>query len=163
EELKRFGQSLIAVATFSSNMYFWAKTDYFAPAAEEQPLLHTWSLAVEEQYYVFFPLLLMMLWKRGLPRIAAVVSILALASFVGASLLESSYPQAAFYLLPTRAWELLAGSMVALSAKSGWVPARSCQRYGELGATAGLAMVVWSIFTFDGHGPASSWSMVLPV
>ena len=65
EDLARFGQSLIAVATFSSNIYFWQTANYFAPAAEEQPLLHTWSLAVEEQYYVLFPVFLMLFWRFG--------------------------------------------------------------------------------------------------
>ena len=64
-ELKSFGQSLIAVSTFSSNILFWLETGYFDSAAELKPLLHTWSLAVEEQFYILFPLLLMLTWRLG--------------------------------------------------------------------------------------------------
>ena len=62
-DLKDFGQSLIAVATFSSNILFWIESGYFATASELKPLLHTWSLAVEEQYYILFPLFLMIFWN----------------------------------------------------------------------------------------------------
>ena len=65
EELQRFGQSLTAVQLFSSNIYFWQTTNYFSPAAEELPLLHTWSLAVEEQYYLLFPLLILLFYRKG--------------------------------------------------------------------------------------------------
>ena len=60
-----FGRSLLAVVFFSSNILFWRESGYFANAASEKPLLHTWSLAVEEQYYVLFPLFLMLFWKLG--------------------------------------------------------------------------------------------------
>ena len=64
-ELKAYAQSWVAVALFSSNILFWLTSGYFETAAELKPLLHTWSLGVEEQFYVFFPLLLMLLWRRG--------------------------------------------------------------------------------------------------
>lgn len=65
DQLKDFGQGLVAVSLFSSNVLFWFKSDYFSAASEENPLLHTWSLAVEEQYYLVFPLLLFFSWKLG--------------------------------------------------------------------------------------------------
>ena len=64
-DMKDFSQSLIAVAIFASNILFWRESGYFDTAAELKPLLHTWSLAVEEQYYVLFPLFLMLFWKLG--------------------------------------------------------------------------------------------------
>lgn len=161
EELKRFGQSLTAVATFSSNLFFWLKTDYFAPAAEEQPLLHTWSLAVEEQYYVLFPLLLMLVWKRGSGRAAGIVGALALGSFALASVMQGPYPQAVFYLLPTRAWELLAGSLGATLPRLGiraFAPRRS-----EAGAALGCGMITWALVMFDGHAAVPPAWMLLPV
>lgn len=63
QDLKDFGQSVVSVVGFVSNFYFYLTSGYFSTAAEELPLLHTWSLAVEEQYYIFYPLLLMFLWK----------------------------------------------------------------------------------------------------
>src|SRR5690606_5400496 len=64
-DLMDFAQSLVAVATFSSNILFWSETGYFDGASELKPLLHTWSLAVEEQYYFVFPLTLLLTWKLG--------------------------------------------------------------------------------------------------
>ena len=64
-ELKNFFQSLVAVSLFSSNFLFWLEEGYFAPSAELKPLLHTWSLAVEEQYYLIFPIFLITFWKFG--------------------------------------------------------------------------------------------------
>jgi peptidoglycan/LPS O-acetylase OafA/YrhL len=65
-DLKDFGQSLVAVSTFSSNILFWLESGYFDTAAELKPLLHTWSLAVEEQYYILFPIFLMLTWRLGI-------------------------------------------------------------------------------------------------
>ena len=69
DDLKDFGQSLIAVSTFSSNILFWLESGYFDTASELKPLLHTWSLAVEEQYYILFPIFLILSWNLGLKRI----------------------------------------------------------------------------------------------
>ena len=74
-DLKDFGQSLIAVATFSSNILFWLESGYFDNAAELKPLLHTWSLAVEEQFYLLFPLLLLITWRLGIKTILILLSI----------------------------------------------------------------------------------------
>nr|WP_321445666.1 acyltransferase [uncultured Cohaesibacter sp.] len=64
--MRDFAQSLVAISTFSSNIHFWQETGYFDTASELKPLLHTWSLAVEEQFYIFFPLFMMITWRFGL-------------------------------------------------------------------------------------------------
>ena len=65
DQLRDFSQSIVAVALFASNILFWRQSGYFDPVAEEKPLLHTWSLAVEEQYYMLFPLFVFLMWRFG--------------------------------------------------------------------------------------------------
>jgi peptidoglycan/LPS O-acetylase OafA/YrhL len=112
------GQSAIFQGLFLANIYFWRNSGYFDGAAEEKPLLHTWSLAVEEQFYLVFPLL--MVGLVAIPRFhhrGALMLVFGLG--IGLSLVASiwgvaKWPAATFYLLPTRAWELLMGALVAL-------------------------------------------------
>ena len=109
QQFAAFSQSLVSIGLFASNFYFWLTSDYFAPSAEEMAMLHTWSLAVEEQFYVFFPLVFLALWRRG--RMVVGLSLGLLVSLALAELWGRLAPQAGFYLVLTRAWELLAGSL----------------------------------------------------
>lgn len=114
KELQHYAQSLLAVITFVSNIFFYLDSGYFAPAAEELPLLHTWSLAVEEQYYVFFPLLVAWLWQWRQASLVPVITIIAVASFSWALwLAQQGEADANFYLIFSRSWELMAGSLLA--------------------------------------------------
>ena len=116
-ELKELAQSVAATGVFASNFYFSLKVDYFDISAELKPLLHTWSLAVEEQYYFFFPLIVMLIWgltKSNKKILLALLCVIALFSFSLAIKLNESSPVSSFYLLHTRAWELLLGAIVAL-------------------------------------------------
>lgn len=110
-ELKSVGESAASIALFASNFYFWKSVNYFDPGI--QPLLHTWSLAVEEQYYLLFPLMLMALHRRR-----RLMSIGLWAVFAGSLALSIvavwQTPGAAFYLLPSRAWEMMIGGLLAL-------------------------------------------------
>ncbi len=110
-EFEDFGQSVAAVSLFGSNVLFWRERGYFD--SSDKPLLHTWSLGVEEQFYLAFPLLLMAIrWLFGV-RFVLCLWLLAAASFV-ASLIGSRYaPESAFYLVHMRAWELLLGAILA--------------------------------------------------
>jgi peptidoglycan/LPS O-acetylase OafA/YrhL len=116
-ERQEFFRSIAAVVTFTSNFFFWFQTGYFDHAAVEKPLLHTWSLAVEEQFYLALPLLL---W--GLSRVAGgrrialpvVLGALALASFaLSIWLMKSDRSATAFFMSPPRAWEFLIGGLIA--------------------------------------------------
>ena len=111
--LKEFGQSLVAVALFGSNFLFWDKSRYFDLAAEEKPLLHTWSLGVEEQFYVVLPLILLLGWRLGRRRLAWLFAVIAITSLALAQFTSGHRPMTNFYLPHTRAWELLLGVLLA--------------------------------------------------
>lgn len=113
-ELAGLARGMVAAALSVSNVLYWRELDYFGPAAEGLPLLHTWSLGVEEQFYILFPLALAALWRRGAGLLAAFALAGAL-SLAAAAWAFPRHPQAAFFLLPFRAWELLAGAVVAVA------------------------------------------------
>tara|TARA_R100001509_G_scaffold165287_1_gene146217 strand:- start:1168 stop:1875 length:708 start_codon:yes stop_codon:yes gene_type:complete len=113
-QLKSFSQALIAIPIFGSNVLFWRKADYFAPVAEENRLLHTWTLAVEEQFYIIFPLLLLLLWRLNVKNIFFAIACLTVGSFLLSEWGWRNQSAANFYLLPTRAWELGVGALCAI-------------------------------------------------
>ena len=112
-ELKDFSQSLVAVSLFASNILFWRKSGYFAEASEENTMIHTWSLAVEEQYYILFPLFLFLAWRYGKNRVFWIIVVLAAVSLALSEWGWRNKDSANFFLLPTRAWELFTGSITA--------------------------------------------------
>jgi len=157
DDFRNFSQSLIAVSVFGSNVLFWLQSNYFGPGAETKPLLHTWSLAVEEQYYVLFPLLLMALWRWGRDRVFWVVVAFTIASFLLCLWGIQTMRSATFYLAPFRAWELLAGSICA------FVMFRKPQQPSEPLSLIGLALLVYGIFAYDGQTPFPSVYALAPV
>ena len=115
-QLADLARGTAATALSVSNVLFWRQLDYFGPAAEHLPLLHTWSLGIEEQFYLLFPLALAALWRWRPARIAAVLWLAGALSLGLAAWTAARYPSAAFFLLPFRAWELLAGAGLAIAA-----------------------------------------------
>lgn len=144
DDLKDFGQSVAAATLFGSNILFWEETGYFAGAADEKPLLHTWSLAVEEQFYVVFPLVLLMLARSGRRCVAATAAILLLSLGLAVWAVPNA-PEAAFYLAPMRAWELMLGALLAMGVPP--APARPWVRDGL--SLLGLGLIVWSVLSFS--------------
>ena len=139
-------------AVFGANFYFWRTTNYFAGAAEEQPLLHTWSLAVEEQFYLFVPLFLVLIFRfRTFPRrklLLLLFSFGLITSLALSIIAVSRMPGSAFYLLPTRAWEMLCGSLVAV------LPATSLSgRWREALGGIGLAAILAPCFLYTKQTP----------
>lgn len=113
-ELKHLSVQAIAALASCSNLYFWLREGYFAPKADANPLLMTWSLGVEEQFYLFFPLLMIMLKRLRPSRLILCIGLLTAGSFILAVYGVHRYPTATFYLLPTRAWEIGAGCILGI-------------------------------------------------
>jgi peptidoglycan/LPS O-acetylase OafA/YrhL len=114
DQLLQYGGSQTSTSLYYSNFYFWRLSGYFDTSSELQPLLHTWSLSVEEQYYIVFPLLMLILWRWLKSATLALVSLGVIASFVVAEYGAQRGSLGAYYLLPTRAWELGLGSILAM-------------------------------------------------
>ncbi|MEM9208241.1 MAG: acyltransferase family protein [Pseudomonadota bacterium] len=158
EQLGELARSTIATSVFSSNIFFFAGTGYFDGPAESKPLLHTWSLAVEEQFYILFPLLLMVLQKHFAGRFAPTVAGVVGLSFVASILMTAVNESAAFYLIPFRAWELGIGSLLAL----GVLPAVSGAMARPLLASAGLLAILASVLVFTTTTPFPGVAAALP-
>ena len=164
-DLKDFGQSLVAVSTFSSNILFWWETGYFDTAAELKPLLHTWSLAVEEQYYILFPIFLMLAWRFGIKWILILLSIFFLIS-LGIAVWGSQYAahpkiiSGAFFLLPARGWELLIGVFAAFYLK--YSTHLKSHILNQMLSLLGFGMIAYSIIIFDKTTPFPSLYTLIP-
>lgn len=157
-ELVEYGRRLFAASIFAANFQFWSMSGYFGPRAEDIELLHVWSLAVEEQFYVFFPLFLWAANRWFRPRaLPWLIGGCALLSFALSVYAVAAYPDAAFYLLPTRAWELFLGSMLALRV----LPAPSF-RGAEAFSLGGLAMLLAAFFAYTNATPFPGLAAALP-
>jgi peptidoglycan/LPS O-acetylase OafA/YrhL len=152
------GQSAIATALFSSNMLFYFESGYFGGAAEMKPLLHTWSLAVEEQYYIFFPLLLILIAKKDTKHYLRWLIILGSLSFIAGVILTSIDSSAAFYWIPTRAWELFIGSILALHV----IPSPSKRFIREVNTILGIAMIAFGVFLYTPETSFPGFAALLP-
>jgi peptidoglycan/LPS O-acetylase OafA/YrhL len=147
EAYASLGKSVAALALLISNVQFWRDTGYFEAAAEEKPLLHTWSLAVEEQFYLFVPVFLLLLARTSrLHRAVALLTLAMIVSF-GLSIYGTHrHPDATFYLLPSRAWELFVGALLAF-VPIGWLTGST--RCKELAAALGLALILIPCVLYD--------------
>ncbi len=160
-DMKDFSQSLVAVSLFASNILFWRESGYFAAAAELKPLLHTWSLAVEEQYYVLFPIFLLLTWRFGRRFVIATLAVIAIISLGLAEWGSTAKPAATFYLLPTRGWELLLGAFTAFYLSS-HAQGNVSPIAKEIGSVLGLFLVLYSVFYFDASTPFPSLYTLAP-
>ncbi|MEJ7639836.1 MAG: acyltransferase family protein, partial [Singulisphaera sp.] len=154
------GKSIVGLALLVSNVQFWRETGYFTATAEEKPLLHTWSLAVEEQFYLFVPVLLLLARVLQIRRMFWLVALAAIAS-LGLSIYGTErYASATFYLLPTRAWELFVGVLLAI--RPGGRPDVSALRK-EFAATLGLLLILMPCLLYDQGTPFPGLSALPPV
>lgn len=160
-EMKDFAKSVIAVCLFSSNILFFKQSGYFDGPAELKPLLHTWSLAVEEQFYLLFPLILLATKALGNRRITILLISIAISSLAAAQWAAYMAPRAGFFLLPMRWWELAIGSFVAIYFTFQSKPLTK-PIINQLASSTGLAMIFYSAVTFDKHTPFPSLYGLLP-
>jgi peptidoglycan/LPS O-acetylase OafA/YrhL len=154
-DLQRLGWGLGAVALFLSNILYWTRAGYFGAASETDPLVHTWSLAVEEQFYMLFPLLLLILWRLRPGATSPALLAIAVMSFCFAIGTENQHT--AFYWLHTRAWELLAGALLA--ANSGRIVNLPFHKpLSAVAPSAGLAAIFLPFFLLDHRSDVPGWA-----
>jgi peptidoglycan/LPS O-acetylase OafA/YrhL len=153
------GQSVLATAFFVSNIFFWQQSNYFDTPATEKPLLHTWSLSIEEQFYVFYPWLLILLSKSSHQLRILAVLVMCLLSFFACAVLVYIKPSATFYLGPTRAWELLFGGLIALEAVRG----SNSRILNQVTAALGLVSILLPVFVYTSSTRFPGISALPPV
>ncbi|HEY2070193.1 MAG TPA: acyltransferase family protein [Rhizomicrobium sp.] len=157
-DFSRYAKSLIATAVFASNIEFWRELGYFDVSAETKPLLHLWSIAVEEQFYVVFPAILLAVAGRSKARALATVSVILAASLAFSLWAVRIHPDFAFYMLPPRAWELMLGAVLAIGGFA--TPGSRTMR--EVLAVVGVALIVASVVLYTKAIPFPGAAALLP-
>ncbi|MGA7457973.1 MAG: acyltransferase family protein, partial [Methyloceanibacter sp.] len=158
KQLRGFDESLLAATFFVSNIYFYSDTGYFAARPDTLPLLHTWSLSIEEQFYIVFPLLLSLaiaFSRRVWVGLIAVLFVLSLAASIWVTPIN---PAAAFYLAPMRVWELMLGALLAARI----LPRIESQAVREMLALAGVALIAYAVFRFSTATPFPGSAALIP-
>ncbi len=156
-EYKDFGQSLLSSTLFVSNILFWIEAGYFDAESLTKPLLHTWSLSVEEQFYILFPPLLLLLTRFTRRWILWALACSWALSFISNVFLVHTDQSAAFFLSPGRAWELLTGAILALNSRHS-----NNRILNEILSTTGFILILFSIFIFDSSTLFPGYPAVLP-
>ncbi len=160
DEFKDLGKHVGAAAAFVLNFSVWREGGYFDTAATANPMLHLWSLGIEEQFYLIWPLVMLLLWRY--PRILlGTVGVLVLASFILNVYFIHADPRGDFFLPVTRFWELGLGCLLAVLGSYGRAPAlQGCDRVLSV---LGVALIIGAVFLFDGRVPFPGWAALLPV
>ena len=157
-QMKEFGLSAVSAIFFISNVFFLKHSSYFDAASGEMPLLHTWSLAVEEQYYIAFPIFILLTWRFGFKAMFSMIVGMLVISLALSEYGWRNHNTANFFLIPFRAWEILAGSVCA------FVLFKKEQiKANEILAIIGAAAVITSVFLFNHKTPFPSLYTLLPV
>jgi peptidoglycan/LPS O-acetylase OafA/YrhL len=158
EKMQYYATSLISSLLYFSNINFWLEAGYFDINSSLKPLLHTWSLSAEEQYYLFFPVTVLLAVRLRL-RLLYVFAALLLLSFAANCLQLKQSPSAVFYLLPYRGWELLTGALLALGA----YPGVRFARLHHISLLAGMVLIGLSFALINHTMPFPGYLAAMPV
>ncbi len=159
-DMEEFSESILAVTLFVSNIYFWVTSNYFATDSSLIPYFHTWSLGVEEQYYIVFPLLLIATQKLGKKWPLYLFCVIGLVSLGVAQWSAYHAPEAGFYLLHTRIWELLIGFFAAIYLNRDFKAINKI--YREILSSLGLLCIVFSSIIFNEKTLFPGFSALIP-
>jgi peptidoglycan/LPS O-acetylase OafA/YrhL len=169
-QIKDFSQSVVAAAFFASNFFFYLETDYFNQFTNQAPLLHTWTLAVEEQFYIFFPLLLLVIYRLGTKAVNVILFTILTVSLIFAEATIDKNANLAFYSTHTRSWELMVGCLAALTQLRFdgflvWLKKRSSgfSYAEEFLCVVAVIGIVASFFLFDKNSRHPSLITLVPV
>lgn len=144
EEIQVFAKSVISTLLYISNMFFYTQSDYFAADLELAPLLHTWSLSVEEQFYIIFPLLLLGVARWSPHKLQITLAVVAVISFVLSEYLVYTDPSLSFFISPTRFWQFIVGGLLALNIHKFKISALASNIIGS----SGLLALIYCLFTY---------------
>jgi peptidoglycan/LPS O-acetylase OafA/YrhL len=159
QDLQDYAASMFGTLFFASNFVFWKESGYFDRPAETKPLLHTWSLGVEEQFYLFLPLFLFLIWRCFRKRYTLAIAVTLLISFGASTVFVRTAPKAAFYLAPFRIWELLTGAILALHV----LPEKSNPVLAGVLGISGLALIGYGAIAFTRTTPFPGPHALVPV
>ncbi|MGI1679641.1 MAG: acyltransferase [Cellvibrionaceae bacterium] len=162
DAMKNFSQSLASVIIFASNFLFWRETGYFDVSSELKPLLHTWSLAVEEQYYLLFPVFIIATWKLGLKIILSLLAIVCIVSLAFSEIALTNAASSSFFLLPYRAWELLLGVFAAFYLSSNPIDSKNKNSLNQILSLVGILFIAWPIFYYTNKTPFPGLNALAP-
>jgi peptidoglycan/LPS O-acetylase OafA/YrhL len=153
-DFRDLGQSILAQLMLVSNLFFWKTTGYFRGQSESKPLLHTWSLAIEEQFYLFLPLIVFCLPRKHTQHLVSIFFLVSLLLNIG---LTGSKPSIAFFGIPTRAWELLMGSILAF-----FPSPRLTKGVANSLTVLGLSLILIPIFSYSRATAFPGWAALWP-
>lgn len=159
--IKDIGQSIFAVSLFVSNIFFYKEIDYFANTSELAPLLHTWSLGVEEQFYIVFPFLLLLLRPLSSIKVSLFVLLFLASSLVASEWLVHVNSQLSFFMPFTRFWELAVGSLIAINEKK--FEAIHSSFLGNTLSLIGIFFIAFPIFLYDTSTTFPGFTATVPV
>lgn len=166
DEYQQLNKHILGGSSFVSNIMLWNENGYFDTVASTKPLLHLWSLGIEEQFYIFWPILVWLSWKGSFKRLYTLIAIVFFVSFALNIKTVSHDVTAAFYLPQTRFWELLSGSfLAALSLQSGLSKSISKgkeQLFANSQSLIGLLLIVIALLVIKGGKHFPGWGALLP-
>ena len=162
KDFAEFSRSIIATSAFIPNILFWRETGYFNSDVDLKPLLHTWSLGVEEQFYIIFPIVLFFIYKLARNYLIPFFVILAFISLLLAEHFVLDKPAATFYLLPTRIWEFLCGGLLAMIFNKYRFPPLN-KIVAEVMMILGMILIGLAVLTFDRSTPVPSVYLLVPI